>query len=154
MRSYPWEDFGYTCRSLQEMYFGVLLSYKIERPVFEGFQVDSEFSINAVHPNPLPISDFEVRIDESKFGYLSTKKAGTLKRMGLFSGDLTELKSLIADKRSSNYIYNMTHNDQHNITKFDIVLEVHPADASSPLRVLAALEYIPGDNCLRLITLH
>lgn len=154
MGGYPWENSGYICRSLQGMYFGVLLSYKIERPVFEGFEVDSGFSINAVHPNPLAISDFEVRIDENKFGYLAVEKAGTLKRMGLFSGDLTDLKKLIAAKISSNYIYNMTRNDQHNTTKFDIVLEVHPADASSPLRVLVALEYMPGDNCLRLITLH
>ncbi len=154
MHGYPWEDHGYTCRSLQGMYFGVLLSYKIERPVFEGFEVDSEFSINAVHPNPLPLSDFEIRIDESKFGYLTSEKAGTLKRMGLLDGDLSDLKKLVAQKISSNYIYNMTHDERHNTTKFDIILEVHPTDGSSPLRVLVALEYIPKDKCLRLITLY
>jgi len=154
MRSYPWEEFGYTCRSLQGIYFGVLLSYKIERPVFKGFEVDSEFSINAVHSDPVSFTDFEIEIDEHKFAYLAAEKSGTLKRMGLLGSDLTNLKKLIASKISSNYIYNMTHDDQHDTTKFNIILEVNPEDGSAPLRVLAALEYMPRENCLRLITLH
>ncbi|MCE2486348.1 MAG: hypothetical protein J4F42_12600 [Desulfurellaceae bacterium] len=97
MHSYLWEDSGYTCRSLQETYFGVLLSYKIERPVFQGFESDTEFSINAVSPNPLPIADFEVRIDESKLGYLATEKTGTLKRIGLLGGDLSQLQDMISE---------------------------------------------------------
>lgn len=154
MSSYPWEEFGYTCRSLQGMYFGVLFSYKIERPVFKGFEVDTEFSINAVNSNPLPISNFEVRVDENKLGYLAAKKAGTLKRMGLIGSNLSKLKDMISERVSSNYIYNMMHDDQHNITKFNIILEFHPADGAPPQRVLAAVEYIADERCLRLITLY
>jgi hypothetical protein len=154
MRSYPWEDSGYTCRSLQDMYFGVLLSYKIERPVFKGFETDTEFSINAVSPDPLPIADFELRIDENKLSYLAAEKAGTLKRIGLLTGDLSELKSMIAAKISSNYIYNMEYDEQRDIAKFNIILETRPGDGAPPQRVLAALEYIPHKRCLRLITLY
>lgn len=154
MRSYPWEDSGFTCRSLQDMYFGVLLSYKIERPVFKGFETDTEFSLNAVNPDPMPIAEFEIRIDEKKLGYLAAEKAGTLKRMGLLNGDLSELKAMIAAKISSSYIYNMTYDEQHDISKFNIILEIRPTDGARPLRVLAALEYIPHERSLRLLTLY
>ena len=154
MRSYPWERSGYTCRSLQDTYFGVLLSYKIERPVFKGFEVDTEFSLNAVDPNPQPIADFDIRIDSEKLGYLANEKSGTIKRMGLLSGDLSELKAMIAAQISSNYIYNMSFDEEHDVSKFNIILEIHPTDGAAPLRVLAALEYIPHERCLRLITLY
>jgi hypothetical protein len=102
-----------------------------------------------VTPKPFPLSDFKLRIDESKFGYLAREKAGTLKRIGLLDGSLLQLKKIIAAKLSSNYIYNMCHDDQYNTTKFDIVLEVHPKDAPSPVRILVALEYIPDEKSLR-----
>ena len=152
LKCYPWEEFGYECRSLQGMYFGVFLSYKIERPILQGFESDTEFSINAVNPDPFPIDEFEIRIDEEKFGYLATEKHGTLKRMGVPSDNLCILKSLIAEKVSSNYIYNMKHYHEHGTTLFNIILEVYQTD-SVPQRVVAGLEYIPGERCLRLVTL-
>ena len=150
---YLWKDFGYKCRSLQEMYFGVFLSYKIERPISQGFEVDTELSINAVNPEPLPIADFEIRIDEAKLAYLAREKSGTLKRLGLLSDDLSRLRCMIAEKISSNYIYHMKHDERHGTTTFNIVLETYPADGA-PQRVLAALEYIPVEKCLRLVTLY
>ena len=153
VKGYPWEDFGYKCRSLQDTHFGLFLSYKIERPIFHGFESDTEFSINAVDPDPFPIADFEIRIDEMKLGYLASKKSGTLKRMGLISDHLSKLKSMIAKKISSNYIYNMKHDDSHGTTTFNIVLEIYPSDGT-PQRVLAVLEYIAVERCLRLVTLY
>ena len=153
VRGYPWEDFGYTCRSLQGMYFGLFLSYKIERPVIQGFESDTEFSINAVNPDPLPVGDLEIRIDEKKFGYLARKKAGTLKRMGLPSDDVSKLRRTIADRISSNYIYNMKYDASHGITTFNLVLEIH-FTSRYPQRVVASMEYVPDDRYLRLITLY
>ena len=136
------------------MYFGVLLSYKIERPIIQGFEADSEFSINAVHPSPWSLEDFKVHIDAEKLKYLSSEKAGTLKRLGLIDENIADLEKIIAAKMLSNYIYNMTYDSEHDTTKFDIVLEVHPADSAPPVRVLVALEYMPEQKRLRLITLH
>ena len=150
---YPWEDFGYTCRSLQDMYFGVFLSYKIERPIIQGFESDTEFSINAVNPDPLPITDFEIRIDETKFGYLASAKSGTLKRMGLPGDDLAGLRRMIAERISSNYIYNMKHDDRYGTTMFNMILEIHFSNRD-PQRAVAAVEYMPADRCLRLVTLY
>jgi hypothetical protein len=42
MSSYPFEEHGYTCHSVQSQLEGTLLSYKIERPVFPGFESDTE----------------------------------------------------------------------------------------------------------------
>ena len=154
LRKYPWEDFGYVSRSLQDMYFGVFLSYKIERPVVQGFGSDTVLSINAVNPDPLPITDFNILVDQNKFRYLSGQKTAILKRIGLLGGDVSGLQDMISERISSNYIYNMTHDDQYNVTKFNIILEIHPTDNAPPQRVLAALEYKPADRCLRLITLY
>jgi len=154
MCRYPWEDFGFRCHSLQDMHFGVLLSCKIERPVFKGFEADTEFSLNAVDPDPMPLAEFEICIAEEKLGYLATNKAGTLKSMGLLTGNLPELNKMIAAKISSNYIYNMTYDEKHDIRKFNIILEINPTDGAPPKRVVVALQYIPQKRSLRLITLY
>lgn len=151
---YRWENFGYTIRSLQSIYFDVFLSYKIERPVVNGFEIDSEFSLNAIHPNPLDFKVFDIQIDERKFDYLVCNKAGTIKRMGLSEFDRDVLKEIITKTISSNYIYNMSYNNQHDTSKFDIILEVQALDNSEIFRILVALEYMPSERSLRLITLH
>ena len=151
---YPWSDFGYTCRSLQSQYFDPLLSYKIERPVLLGFESDTGLSINAVSANPLPITDFQVRIDEDKFKHLANEKKGTIKRMGLFESDRSRLRDMISERLSSSYIYNMEHDDQYKITKFNLILEIHPTNGTRPQRVLVSLEYVSAERCLRLITLY
>ena len=151
---YPWEEFGYACRSLQRQYFDPLLSYKIERPIIPGFESDTELSINAVNPDPLPITDFEIRIDENKFKHLADEKRGTFKRMGLFGSDLSRLQDMIYEKLSSSYIYNMEHNGQYKTTKFNLILEIQPTSGTPAQRALVSLEYLPTERCLRLITLH
>jgi hypothetical protein len=47
MLGYPFEDFGFTIRSIRETPQDVLLSYKIERPVFPGLEYDTEFSLKS-----------------------------------------------------------------------------------------------------------
>lgn len=65
---YPFEKFGYQIKSLQEIYFGVFLSYKIERQIFEGFKVDTDFSLSSMSPIISEIVDIE--IEDNKFDYL------------------------------------------------------------------------------------
>ncbi len=157
MNGYPYEDSGFICRSLPSYLFDLFLSYKIERPVFRGFETDTEFSLNAINPDPMPLFDFGIRVDAAKSDYLLTSKTGSLKRTGLIESVHGELEARIREKISSNYIYNLCHDDQHGTTKFDILLELQPSDASSassPIRTMVALEYIPAERCLRLITLH
>lgn len=153
MNGYPYEDYGYQCRSLQSMYGGVLLSYKIERPVIPGFEVDTEFSLNAVTETPSTLEGFDVEVEEAKLGYLKSDKAGSLAKAGLQNITSGDLGKLITTKVASSYIYNMSFEPEHNTTKFNVMLEL-PLEDHDPVRLLAALEYMADEKRLRLITLY
>ncbi len=62
MNGYPFEKSGYICRSISDDLMGVMLSYKIERPIFPGFEVDTEMALNAISKNPINIEEFEVEV--------------------------------------------------------------------------------------------
>lgn len=155
MCGYPFEKSGYTCRSIQSILKGTMLSYKIERPVMEGFEVDTEMSLNAVSTTPLPLRDFTVEVEEAKIGYLSSEKAGSLEKAGLRHITSDRLAALIKERISASYIYNMAYDETRDVTKFNVIIEVPPVSkGSSPTRLLAALEYQPERKNLRLITLY
>lgn len=157
MSGYPYEENRFICKSLQSSLFDLFLSYKIERPVFPGFETDTEFSLNAVNPTLMPLANFSIRVDAEKFEYLLKNKTGSLKRAGLIESTPKNLETLIQEKISSNYLYNLSHDKQHGTTKFDILLELQIKDSSSEtstIKIMVALEYIPDEKCLRLITLY
>jgi hypothetical protein len=147
--AYPFEKYGYTCRSLQLMYYDLFLSYKIERKVFDGFQIDTNLSISAVNKDVLALKDFSILIEEDKLVYLQSEKSGSLKRAGKKDITPQELESLIAEKISNNYIYNLCYLDESGTTKFNIIIEVIAEDTGQPVKLIAALEYKPSDKSLR-----
>jgi len=153
MRGYPFEENGYVCRSVSDDYMGVFLSYKIERPVFPGFETDTEFALNAVSTTPMALSDFRIEVEEAKLDYLKNQKAGSMARAGLTTVDSAGLAAIIREKVSHSYIYNMVFDAKHNVTKFNIIIELRDAESGKSTRLLAALEYRPADKVLRLITL-
>ncbi len=155
MCGYPFEKSGYTCRSIQGLLEGTMLSYKIERPVLKGFEVDTEMSLNAVNANPLSLRDFSVEVEDAKLAYLKSNKAGSMENAGLQHMGSRELAQLIRDRVSASYIYNLAYDDALDITKFNVIIEIPPSPKSaSPTRLLAALEYQPRRKTLRLITLY
>ncbi|RTL70601.1 MAG: hypothetical protein EKK41_12205 [Hyphomicrobiales bacterium] len=154
MSGYPFEENGYVCRSIPSYLEGTLLSYKIERPVIEGFEEDLEFSLNAISASPLPFTDFEVRVEEAKLAYLKNEKAGSMARAGLENVSNVELAARIKEKVLDSYIYNMAFDVEHNVQKFNIIIELPSVDGASPVRLLAALEYQAVNKVLRLITLY
>jgi hypothetical protein len=151
---YPFEDFGYRIVSLQSSFFDLFLGYKIERPVFPGFEVDTEMSLNAVSTNVLPIDGFTVELEEAKHNYLKTEKLGKLEKAGIADLDSDELAKLIRAKVTASYIYNLAYLPDHDVIKFNVMLEIPRTDGGYPTRVLAALEYRPTHKNLRVITLH
>lgn len=151
---YPFEDFGYRVVSLQSSYADLFLGYKIERPVFPGFEVDTEMSLNAVSPTVLHIDEFTVEIEEAKLNYLKSEKTGKLQKAGIADLDSYELAQLIRKKVAASYIYNLCYLSEHDVTKFNVMLEISRADGGYPTRILAALEYQPTKKNLRVITLH
>lgn len=148
---YPYEESGYVCKSLEDNLYSILLTYKIERPVYKGFNVDTEFSLNAVTDYPILFDDFKVEVEVAKHKYLVDKKAGSLEKAGLKGISAEDLGVIIKAKIQASYIYNMTYIEEHNVMKFNIIVEI-PSD-QTPVRLLAALEYIPDRHILRLITL-
>lgn len=151
---YPFEDFGYRVVSLQSSYADLFLGYKIERPVFPGFEVDTEMSLNAVSPAVFLIGDFTIEIEEAKHNYLKSKKLGKLQKGGISELNSDELAHLIRMKVSASYIYNLCYLFVHDVVKFNVMLEFPRADGGYPTRMLVALEYQPTKRNLRVITLH
>ena len=150
---YPFKESGYEVRSLQSDLFGVFLSFKIERPVYLGFEADSEMAINAISEKVHPITDFDVELVKQKHAYLLREKLGKLQKAQIENLDSHQLASLIKSKVASNYIYNMVYSPEHEVRKFNIMLEVDREDGGYPTRLTAALEYLPKERRLRVITL-
>lgn len=151
---YPFEENEFICRSISDDLFGVFLYYKIERPTFSKFDSDTHFSLNSVSRNPLPLDDFNIQVDDAKLTYLKNEKAGSLSRAGLTAVDSNELAKIIRAKLKNNYIYNLSFNSEHNVFKFNIIIEFNTNQEKLATRLLAALEYRPLEKVLRLITLY
>lgn len=149
--SYPFEKSGYKVKSIQGIYYGVFLSYKIEREIFKGFESDGDFALNSISPIVSKIK--EIEIEDKKFEYLKTVKKGKLKKASLISYSKNELAELIKKKIQSNYIYNMTDLKSHNIFKFDILIELINT-LNEIVKITLGFEYIPQKQKLRLITLY
>jgi hypothetical protein len=155
MCGYPFAQNGYACRSIQSILEGTMLSYKIERPVLPGFEVDTEMALNAVSETPLPLNDFDIEVKDARLTYLRSEKGGPLERAELQQLSANQLAALIKSKVSSSYIYNMVYNPTYDVTKFNVIIEVPPARADgSPTRLLAALKYEPQRKNLELLTLY
>lgn len=153
MCGYPFEENGYKCVSLRCDLAGVLLAYKIERQVIDGFYVDTEFSLNAVNQNVSKIDTFDVYVEDAKLKYLKKYKPGSMHHAGLDHISANELSKIIREKIKSNYIYNMSYISDHSVTKFNLMMEIAGKDGKL-FRLMAALEYKPDDEILRLITLY
>lgn len=153
MCGYPFEKAGFTCRSISSDLAGVLLSYKIERPVLPGFEVDTEFALNAISLLPLPLDDFHIQVEEAKLEYVKSIKSGSIERAGLEAITSAELAELIREKILASYIYNLVFLEAHNVAKFNIIIEIPSGLLLEPTRLLAALEYMPEQKTLRLLTL-
>lgn len=154
MHGYPFEDYGYQCKSLQEMYYMLFLSYKIERKVFDGFESDTSFSLNAISKNVLDIADFSLLIEDKKLEYLLKAKEANLKRAGIIGLTISELEQFIENKISNNYIYNLTFLKEFGTVKFNIMIETKTKDTHEYVRLNVALEYKAMDKTLRLITMY
>ena len=146
---FPLEDFGYKVVSLQECYFSIFLAFKIERPSFKGFQIDTELALNAISNKVALFDDYTVHLDDAKHDYL--KNAGKLKKAGLTDASRDNITALIKSNLSSNYIYNLVFLEEHEVMKFNLMLEVQRHDGNLT-RNTAALEYLPARKVLRVIT--
>ncbi len=80
-------------------------------------------------------------------------KGGKLRQAGLTDAGREKISALIREKLNANYIYNLAYLEEHDVMKFNLLIEV-PRRGGYPTRLTAALEYMPGKKALRVITLH
>lgn len=151
---YPFDEFGYKVYSLQSMYFDTFLAYKIERAVHDAFKIDTEMALNAVSDHIVSLRECSVLLEDAKHAYLISEKAGKLRKAGIAEIDSEGLAALIKSKIEASYIYNMVFLEEHNVIKFNLMLEVTRPDGRYPTKLTAALEYKPEQKTLRVITLY
>jgi hypothetical protein len=153
MTGYPFEEYGYKCKSLQSMYNDLFLHYKIERAVYPGLESDTLFSLNAISDTVVPFDQCEVEVEEAKLEYLQKEKAGSMKKSGLLYFGKEELQAKIRERLASNYIFNMAYVPQHATMKFNTILNFKPKDTKKLVRLTVSLEYKPSEKLVRLITM-
>src|SRR6195256_1760649 len=128
MIGYPFDKYGYTCKSLQSMY-DIFLNYKIERGVYPGFESDMLFSLNAVSSTIVPLTECEVEVEEAKLQYLRENKTGSMKKSGLLFLTREEVQTKLRERLADNYIFNMAYIVEHETMKFNTVLNFMPKGA-------------------------
>lgn len=149
----PFENNGYRIVGINDLSYGMFLSYKIEREVFPGFEADHRFSLNALSDNVLDLETLNLIIKEDKLEYLRREKSGSMEMAGLDKLTADELSVIIKKKLQDNYLFNLSFNPAHEIMKFNILVEVPRFDQNKPIKLIVALEYAPRTESLRLITM-
>lgn len=144
---YDFSSVDLRLRSVPSMLYGPLLSYKIERPVIPG-ELDTKFSLNALTPSPIDLSALAVVLDERKLQYLRKEKRTSLDRAALASLSAADIASQIHAKLQASYIYNLARALDGPTLKLNVILEF-----AGGVRTVCALEYLPTEQLLRVITL-
>lgn len=149
---YPFEEYGFKCKAINSIYYGIFLSYKIERPASLS-EEDIRFSLNAVSRAVFKLVEFKLVIEEPKLQYLLTKKKDNLERAGLLNLSLEELQDQVKSRINTNYIFNLCFLPEFNTIKFNIMLEISQNRGYKQMKFIVALEYRADDKILRLITM-
>lgn len=95
------------------------------------------------------IDDFEVQLDEAKWKYLQDQKGGSLNRVGMEGLDAAAIAARIREKVDDSYMYRLARATNGDTLKFNVMLEPIPG-----VRAECALEYLPQQRVLRVITLY
>ena len=72
---------------------------------------------------------------------------------GLTEVTAEELEAQIAMKVRQNYIYALEHRPEHDLSKFNVVLEFEADGRADPVKLMAALAYEVEEGRLRLLTM-
>lgn len=143
MIGYSFEENGFICKSIQGMFYSLFLSYKIERPVFKGFDDDTEFCLNYAQKNPPLLKDLTIDIKEEKFLYLQKNKNESLLKSDISDSD--KFIRLISEKISHNYLYDIRFNEYDEMV-FNVMIE------ANNFRIMVTLKHKPGTKSAYVVT--
>lgn len=106
MTIYSFDRHGFIPISLQENISAPFLSYKIERPIFPGFEIDEEIAFIALSGQSDSFLEYSVEIDSNKLQYLKEIKGVNLQNAGIENLNKEQLCSLVKLNLRNNYIFN------------------------------------------------
>ena len=145
-------ELDYEFIGIEETLFSSFLSYKIERSYFEFDNEDQLLALNAIIPDPVVLSNYEIEIDDKKLEYLRNKKKGTLQITRLDELSKENLIVLLQHKINTNYIFNISFNNSYNCLKFATLIEIR--NDNNQRKYLAAFEINIPKKRLRLISMY
>lgn len=150
---YAFEDYGFSVKSISEMYFTLFLSYKIEA-VFADPQ-DLKYSINAINASIIsrPVFSLPVFISNEKIQYLNEEKAKIVEKLGLQNCSVETLSEIIKEHIKRGYFYNLEYLETYRTPKFNLSLELRAIDGNLR-KVLVALKYSYNNERIELITMY
>ena len=150
---YPFENYGFTIKSINEVYFSLFLSYKIEATFADP--EDLKYSLNAIcFPMPVePVFKLPIFVSEAKVKYLRENKRGIMEKLGLEECSVEELSKLIRDRIKKGYFYNLEYLETYNVPKFNISLELKTVE-NRMRKVVVSLKYSLDNTQLEFITMY
>jgi hypothetical protein len=149
--SYPYEDSGFIIKSINEDYFGLFLSYKIESLYTDD--EDLSFSLNAIFPSYQSVLELPLLIPEAKLTYLMADKRDIFSSLGLIDYTTDDLRQVIVDRMNQSYLYNLVYLAEYNVPKFNVSLELNTLSGGKR-KVIVSLKYITESNQLQLVTMY
>jgi hypothetical protein len=67
---------------------------------------------------------YRIEVEEAKLSYVKSIKKSSVERAGLEAITSVELAELIRGKISASYIYNLVFLEEHDVAKFNIIIEL------------------------------
>lgn len=148
-----YRELGFQSVFIHQIYFYIFLSYKIEREILVGIEKDTKFSLNMLTSDFVDLSECEIEISPEKIEYFRKAKGDNFERAGLINHSSIELGTLITKRIANNYMYNLTFIQEHDILKFDLLMEFKRNDKEQLMKMVLGMEYQPKEKKLRLITM-
>ena len=148
---YPFEDYGFSVKSISEMYYTLFLSYKIEAAFADP--MDLSYSINAIYSNIKSVFKLPVFVSGEKLLYLKEKKTAIMEKLGLMEFSTEELSDLIKERIKKGYFYNLEYLEAYHVPKFNLSLELKTSEGNLR-KVLVALKYSTEQKRLELVTMY
>jgi hypothetical protein len=150
--SYDFNKYGFQIKSISQMNYNIFLTYKIESKYHNNDISDQLFSLSVISNKVEPLRDLKLIIADEKLNYLLKDKKGSMKAGKLSNLDRSEIEKIIKNKIENNYIYSMEFNEEYNLLKFCINVEITNDDYI--FKYIVVLKYLPEERELHLLTMY
>ena len=148
---YPYDEYGFEIYSVNEVNYGLFLSFRIDS-LYLG-ERDHEFSLSAIAHESLPLPECKVIVPQAKLDYLRNAKGDILHRLGLYDCSACQLAQVIENKLSRAHLYNLKYSEQYLTSTFNIFIESLTTNGTYA-KTMVALKYLPDEHAVQIVTLY